>query len=147
MDPKKPNADLKSVMDQFSSLMRGINIPGVNMDEMLNVQRRNMEACAKAAQIAAEAASAVARRQIELMRMALSEATSLVQGFNPAERPDEMMARQAELAKRAFESSVTNARELAEMIGKSSEEAFQIVQKRLSESLDEIHRTALTPRK
>lgn len=143
----KPYADLKSVMDQFSSLMQGMKVPGLDVSEVLAAQRKNIEACTKAAQIAAEAASAVARRQVELVQMALSEATSLMSGQNFGGRPDEMMARQAELAKKAFETSLVNARELAEMVGKSSEEAFQVVQRRVSESLEEIHRAALKPKK
>lgn len=144
---KKPYADLKSVMDQFSSLMQGLKVPGIDMDEVLAAQRKNVEACTKAAQIAAEAASAVARRQVELARQALAEATSLMRDYNLGSRPEEMMARQAELAKKAFETSLLNARELAEMVGKSSEEAFQVVQKRVSEGLEEIHRAAQKTKK
>jgi phasin family protein len=144
---KKAPTDLASVMDQFSSLMQGFKVPGVNMDEILSAQRKNMEACTRAAKIASEAANAVGRRQVELMSQALTEATSLMQGYNPSARPEEVLARHAELAKKAFETSLTNARELAEMVGKSTEEAFQIVQRRVTEGLDEIHRAAQQPKK
>lgn len=139
---KKHGADTASIMDQFTTMMQGLKVPGIDMNELLASQRKNIEACTKAAQIASEAAGAVARRQADIMRAAIAEATELMHNYNPSGRPDEAIARQAELAKKAFETGLANAKELADMVGKSAEEAFQVVQKRVTDGLEEIRRAA-----
>jgi hypothetical protein len=49
-----------------------------------------------------------------------------------------LTAKQAELARKAFEQALANARELAEMVSKSNTEAFAIINKRVTESLQEL---------
>lgn len=139
---KKHGADGASIMDQFTTMLQGLKVPGIDMTELLASQRKNIEACTKAAEIATEAAGAVARRQADIMRGAIAEATELMHKYKPSGRPDEAIAQQAELAKKALETGLANARELAEMIGRSTEEAFQVVQKRVAEGLEEIRRAA-----
>jgi phasin family protein len=49
-----------------------------------------------------------------------------------------MTAKQTELARKAFEQALANARELAEMVSKSNTEAFAIINKRVTDSLQEL---------
>ena len=48
------------------------------------------------------------------------------------------MAKQAEFAKKAMEAAIANTRDIAELVQKSSTEAFKIVQDRMKESYEEI---------
>ena len=49
-----------------------------------------------------------------------------------------LTAKQTELARKAFEQALANMRELAEMVSKSNTEAFAIINKRVTESLQEL---------
>ncbi len=49
-----------------------------------------------------------------------------------------MTTKQAELVRKAFEQALANMRELAEMVSKSNTDAFAIINKRVTESLQEL---------
>ena len=57
--------------------------------------------------------------------------------------PPEVAAKQAELAKEAFEKALGNMRELAEMVTKAQQGAIDTISGRISQSLDEIKDMAL----
>ena len=48
------------------------------------------------------------------------------------------LAKQTEFAKKAMEAAIANTRDIAELVQKSSTEAFKIVQDRMKESYEEI---------
>jgi phasin family protein len=49
---------------------------------------------------------------------------------------------QTELAKKAFQTALENARELAEMSAKASNDAFAVMKQRMAESLEEMRKAA-----
>lgn len=62
----------------------------------------------------------------------------MAQQFSSAGNPQEMSAKQAEVARKAFEQALANMRELAEMVNKSNADAFAIINKRVTDSLQEL---------
>jgi len=52
--------------------------------------------------------------------------------------PQELTGKQAGMARKAFVQALANMRELAEMVSKSNSEAFAIINKRVTESLQEL---------
>lgn len=115
-----------------------MQIPGVDLTSMMEMQRRNLDAIAQYNRVAFEGMQAVAQRQAEVMREAMEEAMRATQDIASSGAPEERAARQAEVMKHAFEGAVKNMRELAEMSAKSQSEAADLVNKRISESLDEL---------
>jgi phasin family protein len=142
-DRKTSETEATSPMEQFSNFMRGLKLPGVDVNEILASQKKNIEAVTKAMQATSEGAGAVARRQAEILRSALEQATAMIHEITVLGSPKETVAKQAEFIKKAYETAVANARELAEMIEKSNKEAFEVVKRRTSESLDEIRKSIL----
>ena len=78
------------------------------------------------------------RRQAEIIRQSIEEASSLVGDLTSVGAPEEKAAKQAELVKTAFEKALANMKELSELVAKSNTEAAEILTKRVSESLDEV---------
>jgi len=140
---KKSETETASPTDQFSAFIRGLKLPGVDMNELLASQKKNIEAFTKAMQTATEGAGAVARRQAEILRAALDQTTAMIRELTVPGSPKETMAKQAEFIKKAFETAVANARELAEMAEKANKEAFEIIRRRTSETLEEIRKSVL----
>ncbi|MDX2101688.1 MAG: phasin family protein [Alphaproteobacteria bacterium] len=122
----------------LSKLMADFKVPGVDIESILATQRKNVEALAQANQLAVEGMQAVARRQAEILRTSLEEATKAAQEMMEQGAPEEKMAKQTELVKVAFEKALSNMRELAEMVAKSNTDAFNVINKRFTESLDEM---------
>lgn len=132
LDPEK-NPFLKG---DFASMFQGFEAP--NMDGVAEAQRKNLEALTVANKTAAEGFQAVFTRQSELMKQAMDEANAALQelGAKGGSTPD--ATAQVEQVKGVIENAIGNTRELAELMAKSQSEAFDIVNTRFMESLDEL---------
>lgn len=139
----KSEPETISPTEQFSKFIRTLKLPGVDVNEILESQKKNIEAFTKLMQTATEGAGAVARRQAEILRAALEQSAAMFRDLTVPGDAKETIAKQAELIKKAFETAVANARELAEMVEKSNKEAFEVIRRRTSESLDEIRKSLL----
>ncbi|HEX7967503.1 MAG TPA: phasin family protein [Stellaceae bacterium] len=126
----------------FGKAFAGFTFPGFDVESLVAAQRRNLEALTQANQLAVEGVQAVARRQVEIARQAVDEASTALREWTQPGAPEERLAKNAELAKQAFEKGVANAREIAELVTKANSEAFNVIHKRVAESLEEIREYA-----
>ena len=115
-----------------------MTVPNMDMGALVESQRRNFEALAQAQQLAAEGLQAIAQRQTEVVREAVEQAVGATREVMAEPGPQAQTAKQMELAKTAMERSVSNMREISEMVAKSNQEAFDVLNKRFYEVLDEI---------
>lgn len=117
--------------------------PAFDFNSLFEVQRRNLEAFTAANQVVAEGAQAIAKRQAEVLRTnvdsVISASKEMVSGKGA---PEINVEKQAGLAKDLFENSLANAREVSEMVSKSSFEAFDLLNKRAAESFEELGKVA-----
>ena len=88
--------------------------------------------------VALEGFQAVVRRQSEIVRQTMEQTSSMMTELMAAGSPEDKVAKQADLVKLAFEKALSNARELAELVAKSNSEAAEVINKRVSESLEEV---------
>jgi phasin family protein len=136
MDPKQLFNPLQL---DLHKMMSEVRLPGVDYEALMASQQRNIQALTSAHQVAIEGLQAVGRRQGEITRQMVEETQRAFQEMMKGEGLGEAkLARQTELAKEVFERSIANMRELAEMIAKSNTEAFNLINKRFSDSLDEL---------
>jgi phasin family protein len=122
----------------LTKLLGDFKVPGIDFEAIVASQRKNIEAVTTANQLAVEGLQAVLRRQAEIIRQSIEEASSLVGDFTSVGAPEEKAAKQAELVKSTFEKALANVKELSELVAKSNAEAADILAKRVSESLDEV---------
>ena len=131
----------------FTKVLGEFKLPGVDVDAVLQAQRKNIEALTAANRTAAEGLQAFARRQGEILRQNLAELQTQFSTAVSAGAPEEKLAKQTELAKTAFEKAITDMKELAELLAKSNTEAAEIVSKRVSASFDELKSVLKAPAK
>ncbi len=117
-------------------MMGSFRMPGMDVDTLANSQRKNLEAMTTANRTAFEGMQAVMRRQMEMFRQGMEDMTNMGKTMNGG-NPQETMAAQAEAMKDAYQRSVSNARELSDMVTRSGNEAFEVLNKRFTEALDE----------
>ena len=122
----------------------GFQIPGFNVEAMMASQRKNVEALTQANQLALEGAQALARRQVEIAREALEEASALFHELSQPGAPQEKLVKNTELAKARFEKGLATAKELGELVAKANTEAFNVLTKRVTESFEEMREVAST---
>ena len=105
---------------------------------VLETMRKNMQAMTEAQQIAIENIQAIAQRQAEIMTQMVEDNTSLAQQIMTEGTPEEKISRQADLARKSYERSMSNLTELSDMVVKSNREAGEIISKRVTASLTEF---------
>lgn len=120
----------------------GFTFPGFDVESLMATQRKNLEAFTQANQLAVEGVQAIARRQVEIAREAMDEASAMLREFTQPTAPEDRLAKNVEVAKLAFEKGIANARELTALATKANAEAFDVITKRVTESLDEIREQA-----
>ena len=116
--------------------------PAFDFNSLFELQRRNVEAFAAANQVVAEGVQAIARRQAEVVRNNVDTVLNASKDLVAGGTPEINVEKQAALTKNLFEKSLANAREVSEMVTKSSFEAFDLLNKRASESIEEFGKVA-----
>jgi phasin family protein len=105
-------------------------------------QRRNIEALSQANQLAVEGVQALARRQIELTRETFEGFSTLLRDLAQPASAEDRIAKNTEYAKQMLEKGVNHGREVVSIATKASTDAAAVLQKRATESLDEIRSLA-----
>lgn len=121
----------------FGKLFEQFRVPGVDLNALVETQRKNIEAMQEATQKVQAGAAALAQRQVEMVTTALEQWQTLAKEWNVT-NPAETAAKQADLAKKAIENALTNMRELAEIAATSQAQAYEVVGKRVQASLEEF---------
>lgn len=127
-----------SFMDMFKNLGEQLKVPSLDMSKIMEHHQKNLEAMTKSWQAMAGGATEIAMKQREVFDAAVKDVTAMVQQYKPVGSPQEIMAKQGEFAKKAMEAAITNTRDIAELVQKSSAEAMRIVQERMKESYEDI---------
>ena len=121
-----------------SKLMSEFRFRPFDIDAVMAAQRRNIEAFSQANQLAVEGVQAVARRQIEIAREAIDDVSALFRDFAQPASAEERIAKNTEYAKQLLEKGVSHSREVVGLAAKASTDAATILQRRATESLDEL---------
>jgi phasin family protein len=129
--PTEKGAAGETPVFDFTKLMSQFRLPGVDFAALVDRERRNIEALAKANRIAFEGWQRLVRRQAEILQETMKEVVA-----NAGQQ--DAIKKRADLAKEGFEKALANMRELAEMATKSQKEAFDVVRKRIEENVEGI---------
>jgi len=134
--------DFNKAAGEFGKFFINGKAPLFDVEAAIASQRKNVEALTMANRVAFEGVQAILRRQAELVRETVDEMSKASKEFTAAGSAEDKLAKQAELAKSAFETALANARELSEIAQKAGEEAVSVISKRVVDNFDEV-KTAL----
>jgi phasin family protein len=115
-----------------------LGLPKLNVDELLQAQKKNIEALGQSAKVAAQGAQSVAQKQREVLEAGLREAATLAREYKPFGKVHENIALQTEFARKVVEIAVKGAQESASTARQSTTDAVKIIQDRVKESFEEI---------
>ncbi len=131
-------AEFSKWAGDFTKYFSNGKAPTFDFDAAFALQRKNVEAFTAANQLAFDGIKAVAQRQAEIARKAFEEFGKVTKELTAAGTPEDKFAKQADLAKSAFEDALENVRETLETLQKSQSEAVDVLSKRVVASFDEI---------
>lgn len=124
----------------FTKFMAEIKLPGLNVEQVAQSYRKNVEALTSASQVAVEGMQAVVKRQSEILRDSMDEYGQLLRQYATPTSAEEAASKQAELAKQTFETTLGHMKEISELITKANNDSLEVINKRVSEMLDEVQK-------
>jgi phasin family protein len=133
-------------LTDLTKMMQDFQIPGVDWQDLMASQQKNVAALTRANQVLMEGAQAVFQREVEILQKAMSEVVDASRELMQEGDPQANASKRFELARTSFEAAIGNMRELAEMAAKSNREALELINQRALESFDEV-RKALEQKK
>ncbi len=132
-------------LDLINKFGADLSLPKVDVDKLVEVQRKNIDALGRAAQAAGEGAQALAAKQREILETAFRETTDAVRDFKPTGNPTDVVAKQSEFARKAFEATLQNTRDVAELAKKAASDPATIIKDRMHENLSELREALSRP--
>ena len=114
------------------------SIPALDIKTLMETQRRNFQAMTQAGQMAMTGWQAMAQRQAEMISNMTQTNTDALQQIMKEGTPEEKIARQADVFKRAYEISVAQSREMTQMMTQTTREAAELIQKRVKGTVSEV---------
>jgi phasin family protein len=135
--------DPSKMVNEFTKMAGTMDLKTVDVDSIIKSQQKNLEALNAANTAVVEGVKAVAQRQSEIFNTTLADTQVAISKMTDIKSPQDVAAKQAELVKGAFETSLSNMRELADMVAKSNTESAAKINARITESLDEYKAEAL----
>lgn len=123
-----PQVDISKFFEQMK-------VPGLDMDKLVETQRKTVEAMIEAQQTTSEVYQGVIRRHVEMMQSSMEDMSAALNDVMKQESPSDAAAKQLSFVQKSLESNFANLRELAEMTSGAHSQAFKIMQDRFSESL------------
>jgi phasin family protein len=108
-----------------------------DVQPLLEIQKKNFEAFTEAGKLVLEGLQGATQRQSEFLSQAITESSAMVKDIVAEGAPEQKIAQQTALTKKCYEQSVTNWRELTEIVNKSGKQAADIIQGRVASSLME----------
>ena len=109
-----------------------------DMKDFMESQRKNFEAFSEAQQRTMEGLQAITQRQGELLSQIVEDQSNLAREIMGEGSPEQKVARQADLMKKNYEKSISNLKDISDLLSKSNQQASDIINKRITASLTEI---------
>lgn len=139
LDLTKGSADLLKLMSE-------LKVPGVNIDALVASQRHNIEALNTANRAVLAGFKAVGEWQMWILQETMQELTAAINDLAHVSSPQELVAAETELTKKAIETATRQMRELAQIVNNANQEATDAIVRRIPESLGEIRDVLKIPR-
>jgi phasin family protein len=111
-------------------------LPSVDIDALIDWQRRDMEALTEANRQASEGLKALVERRNEILQETLAEWQAAVKDATSTEA----MSKRAEAAKQGMQKAMANFRELSEMEAQARNNAWKVVQERMQENMANLQK-------
>jgi hypothetical protein len=128
-------ADAGFAGNPFTKMLSEFPFMGIDLEAVLDGQRRNLAALIEANQFIAETGQQLATKQMEFARQAMQDLTAMVaDAIQQPGKFEEQLGKGAVYTRQALD----NACDLADRAAKSGSEVMKLINKRMGENLAEM---------
>lgn len=130
---KNPFADF-----DFSKIAGEFKLPTMNVESIVEANRKNLAAVTTASTSAVESLKTIAQRQGDMIRAAMEDFSKHGSEVLAAATVEEKAAKQIDFAKKSYDCAIANAKELGDLYTKGQTEAFNVLNDRINQLTDEV---------
>ncbi len=134
---KEPAMDMSNALGDLTKMLEQFKLPGVDMKEIVEARRKDIDALVQANHAIYEGMQALANKQGELLKTAMEDIQSAMKGAAGGVGVGDL-GKQGELARKAYEKVLGDMKDLAEIARKSQADAMAKITQRGTEHLDEV---------
>jgi phasin family protein len=125
-------------LEDFQKNFSQFKLPGIDPNQWAETYQRNLEAMNRASQAIATGVQAYAEKQAAMLQASMDRAQEAIKEASETEDPSAKATRQLERAKAAYNKAVEDMNEISQIVAKTNAEATEAIEKRISESFEEI---------
>lgn len=133
--------DPQAMTRQMQEAFAGKSIPGIDPQVLAESQRKNMELLMSTNQAVLAGSQALIQRQAAMLQETIAELTEAAGKLAAAGGPQQVSQQQVEMLQAAFDKALANSNEISSMIKETQDSVTNQVNKRISESLQELKDT------
>ncbi len=122
----------------FSKFAGEFKFPMINIESIVETNRKNFAAMTTIGSSTAESLKAIAQRQGDMLRAAMEELSKYGSDVLGAATVEEKAAKQIDFVKKSYDTVVANTKELADLYTKGQAEAFETLNARVAEMTEEV---------
>ena len=119
-------------MPDFNELLKQMQMPGVDLESLMQEGQKNIEAVQEANRAVAEGWQSMTQKQMEIFQETMQRWREST-GEMATGAPD--MEQQAQAAREGFEQALANMRAMAEIAAESQTKAMEIMRQRFEENM------------
>ncbi|MGC4118141.1 MAG: phasin family protein [Myxococcales bacterium] len=108
------------------------NVPAIDLESVFAAQQKNVETIVEVNRITVDGLLTIAKRQEEILKATMEDIKAAAQSKTPDF---------AGFAQNMLTKSVEHAKEIAQLVAKTNQDAFAVVSKRANETVAEVEKT------
>ena len=140
MSDDKNSANLFGV--DVSKLLGSFRLPTVDVGQLIDTNRRNMDALIAAQRSVTDGYAGLAKRQVEIFQNTMEMAQAAIKARRDAKKGGEDAGGEGpsptEIARMALNMAVQNMKDLAEAASKANGEALSLINERVKATMSEL---------
>jgi phasin family protein len=122
----------------FTKIAGEFKLPTINVETVVETARKNFAVLTSANTAAVETVKTIAQRQGDMVRAAMEDFSKHGSEVLAAATVEEKVIKQIDFAKKSYDTAFANAKELADLVGKSQADAYQALSARIAELTEEV---------
>jgi hypothetical protein len=127
---------------QFTAMFQQYKLPGLDMPEVLEARRKDVEALAEANQVAFGGIQAIKGKQLDILRRAMANFQTITHQL--AASPEKPAVNPTDVIQKALHSALADMQDVAQKTQQAHTQAYAVVSKRMDEAVEEL-KTSLEP--
>jgi len=127
---------------QFTAMFQQYKLPGLDMPEVLEARRKDVEALAEANQVAFGGIQAIKGKQLDILRRAMANFQTITHQL--AASSEKPAVNPTDVIQKALHSALADMQDVAQKTQQAHTQAYAVVSKRMDEAVEEL-KTSLEP--